>query len=209
MVSAIDKLIDYVISNEGEELLNDIADQIVDEADNLGRDTLIYITEAAGALAIRDDRTFSKALQSIFLVLQNENGTDKRDEEKKSSSATITSTGLSKIIGKLRKYLGENFPEPTPAMQRSWKLALLLGTRGASSFTTVNNGNVASDAAKAISKFVPLIRKLSQEPRVTRKANEVVARLGERIVSRGLRAAFGLPPPVFQNVESSTNGKKK
>ena len=51
--------------------------------------------------------------------------------------------------------------------------------------------------------IIPLVRKLSQEPRVTAKANEVVARLGERLISRGLRAFFGLPEPTFDSGGSS------
>jgi hypothetical protein len=81
-------------------------------------------------------------------------------------------------------------------MQRTWKIGLLLGTRGASTLTAANT-NAATDAANTITKFLPLIRRLAQEPRVTNKANEVIARLGERMVSRGLRAVFGLPEPTF------------
>ena len=71
-------------------------------------------------------------------------------------------------------------------MQRTMKIGLLLGTRGASTIT-------AFDATNTIAKFTPLVRKLSKEPRVTNKTNEVIARLGERMVSRGLRSLFGLP----------------
>ena len=54
-----------------------------------------------------------------------------------------------------------------------------------------------------MNKFAPLMRKLSQEPRVTSKASEIVARLSERFVSRGLRAVFGLPPPAFETINIS------
>lgn len=91
-------------------------------------------------------------------------------------------------------------------MQRTWKIGLLLGTRGASTLTSANS-NAATDAANTISKFIPLIRRLSNEPRVTKKANEVIARLSERMVSRGLRAAFGLPEPTFEPDESERNSK--
>lgn len=87
-------------------------------------------------------------------------------------------------------------------MQRTWKIGLLLGSKGASSLTS-SRGNAATDAAQTITKFAPLIKKLSQEPRVTNKANEVIARLGERMASRALRAAFGLPAPVFDTVEAA------
>lgn len=89
------------------------------------------------------------------------------------------------------------------------KIGLLLGTKGASKLTS-SNTNPAADAANTVSKFLPLLRKLAQEPRVTSKANEVIARLGERMVSRGLRAAFGLPEPVFAvtTEDSASNGIK-
>lgn len=197
VVQAVDKLVDYVISSEGEELLNDIADQIVVEADSLGRDTVLYITNAAGALAVRDERGAAKALRSLVELLQNKEDTQGEEQEagKGSSSAT---TGITKVLNSLT----ETLPEPTPAMQRTMKLGILLGSRGASSLAaTTNSNNAAADTANTISKFIPLVRKLSQEPRVTSKANEVVARLGERLVSRSLRAAFGLPPPVFETAE--------
>lgn len=201
VVLAVDKLIDYVLSSQGEELLNDIADQLVVEADNLGYDTLRYITEAAGAFAIRDERAAAKALRSIVEIFQTDG--DGQTEEQEAGNDVPATAGITKILSSVT----ESLPEPTPAMQRTWKLGHLLGTRGASSLTTVaSNSNAAADAADTISKFVPLVRKLSQEPRITNKANEVVARLGERLVSRGLRAAFGLPPPVFDAEESISSG---
>lgn len=183
VVSTIDKLIDYVISSEGDELLNDIADQILIEADTLGHDTLVYATKAAGAVAIRDEQSAAKALNSLIHILQDEN----RGE----------------FLDNVRGNIIEALPEPTPSMKRTLKLALLLGTRGMTSATTAaNSGNAVTDVANTVTRLIPLIRKLSQEPKVVSKANDVVARLSERMVSRGLRAAFGLPPPVFKATES-------
>lgn len=194
-VSVADKLVDYVISSEGEELLDDIADQIVVEADSLGQDTLTYVTKAVGALAIRDERGAAKALRSLVELLQEKSV----DEQGTSRGATT------KVLNRL----AETLPDPTPAMQRAGKLGVLLGIRGASSLTAVTTtGNAATNAANTIREFVPLLRKLSNEPRVTNKANEVVARLSERLVSRSLRAAFGLPPPVFESTEASEIASK-
>jgi len=39
------------------------------------------------------------------------------------------------------------------------------------------------------------VRKLSREPKIQKVAKEVVARLGERVLSRSLRALFGLSQP--------------
>lgn len=52
-------------------------------------------------------------------------------------------------------------------------------------------------------RYLPLVRKLSQEPRIQRAASDIVARLGERLLSRGLRAAFGLPAPDFNEERSA------
>ena len=93
----------------------------------------------------------------------------------------------------MRRQAGEDLkdvlPEPTPAMRRFASILELLA--GAPSGQT--------DPAK----FIPIIRKLSQEPRIQQTASEVMARLGERWLSRSLRAAFGLPPPAFGSVSAA------
>ena len=73
-------------------------------------------------------------------------------------------------------------PQPSPAMRRFGKLLALLGAQTGE-----------TDPAK----FVPIVRKLGQDQRVRETCNEIIARLGERVLSRSLRAAFGLPPPLF------------
>jgi hypothetical protein len=81
---------------------------------------------------------------------------------------------------KVRETLNGVLPEPTPAMLQFWRISMLLGARGS-----------GSDPAK----FIPLVRKLSREPKIQKVAKEVVARLGERVLSRSLRALFGLSQP--------------
>ena len=100
---ALDKLVDYVISSDGEELLNDIADQIVEEADNLGRDTLMYITKALEAFARRDDQSAVRLLMSI---LQQRNSKEKDGNEDASSEVDL---GILEII---RSNIAETLPEP-------------------------------------------------------------------------------------------------
>lgn len=208
VVPVLDRLIDYAISSEGEELLNEISDQIVKEADSLGRDTLIYFTQAAGALSIRDEKSAAKAMQSLAHALQNnKDETNQKDDGAEKESKMPTP--IVSFLDSLREDLAETLPEPTASMKRTMKLGLLLGTRGASSLaTTTSKGNAVSATASTISKFTPLVRKLSQEPRVRQKAGEIVARLSERMVSRGLRAAFSLPPPEFETAVVA-NGNKK
>jgi hypothetical protein len=102
-------------------------------------------------------------------------------------------------IDGLRRRVGEDLrgvlPEPTGSMRRFWRIV---------SFLNTPNGETD------VSRFVPIIRKLSQDPRARRTAEEIVARLGERILSRGLRAVFGLPPPNFgsQVVTVATDDRK-
>ena len=208
VVPVLDKLIDYAISSEGEGLLNEISDQIVKEADSLGRDTLIYFTQAAGALSIRDEKSAAKALQSLVHAMQS-NKDDVYEKDGAEKDEPKIPTPIASFLDSLREDLADTLPEPTASMKRSMKLGLLLGSRGASSLaTTTSKGNVATQTANAIGKFTPLVRKLTQEPRVRQKAGEIVGRLSERLVSRGLRAAFSLPPPEFEAV-AVANGNKK
>lgn len=100
---ALDKLVDYVISSDGEELLNDIADQIVEEADNLGRDTLMYITKALEAFARRDDQSAVRLLMSI---LQQRNSKEKDGKEDASSEVDLG------ILESIRSNIAETLPEP-------------------------------------------------------------------------------------------------
>lgn len=98
--------------------------------------------------------------------------------------------GLEGARQKASHDLKQVLPEATPSMKRFLRIMSLMGSQ-----------NEQTDPAK----FVPIIRKLVVEPRIQRAANEILAKLGERILSRGLRAAFGLPPPVFgRRSEAST-----
>lgn len=189
IVPAVSKLVDFIISNEGGGLLDDIADQIVLEADSLGRDTLLYITRAFGALSNPDGpAATAKALRILVEHMQN--------EQEAGNNAT-------KAMTKVLSIVVDTLPEPTPAMKRTLKIGRVLGTRGVSTLAATSNKNAATDTIDAVNKFVPLMRKLSQEPRVMSKASEIVARLSERFVSRGLRAVFGLPPPAFETINTS------
>ena len=201
IVPAVSKLVDFIISSEGGGLLDDIADQIVLEADSLGRDTVLYITNALGVLAKADGQAAAKALRSLVEHLQDNTGNQIMEQGNGKDSSSSATVAITKVLSSII----ETLPEPTPAMQRSMKIGQILGTRGASSLAGASNNSNSAAAATVdtINKFKPLMRKLSQEPRITNKASEVVARLGERLVSRGLRAAFGLPPPALDTINSS------
>jgi len=201
IVPAVSKLVDFIISSEGGGLLDDIADQIVLQADSLGRDTVLYITNALGVLAKADGQAAAKALRSLVEHLQDNTGNQIMEQGNGKDSSSSATTAITKVLSSII----ETLPEPTPAMQRSMKIGQILGTRGASSLAAASNNSNSAAAATVdtINKFIPLMRKLSQEPRITNKASEVVARLGERLVSRGLRVAFGLPPPALDTINSS------
>jgi len=152
---AIDQLSAYLLSSDGEPVLNEIADQTVEAADQLGVQSLSYLFRASRALAVSDEESAVRAFRSLTAVLD-------RDPER----------------------LREVLPEPSPAMERFWRIASLLGA-------------VGDDASPDPARFVPLVRKLVQEPKVQRTASDIMVRLGERVLSRGLRAAFGLSAPTF------------
>jgi len=158
---AVDQLTKYLISDDGEQLLLDFTNRIVDGADSLGFETIGYIIDAAQALAINNEVAAVRAfttLQHIFAAVAG-------DEESRQ---------------KVQKDLRGVLPEPTPSMQQFWRISVLLGARGG-----------GSNAAK----LIPIIRRLSNEPKIQQVASEIAARLGERILSRSLRALFGLPQP--------------
>jgi aarF domain-containing kinase len=161
--AALNLLSDYIISDEGDSVLNDLADQIVREADSLGSESLQYLFKAVQALAINDEISAVKAVRSLQSVLSRERG----------------------IGEEVRDVL----PEPTSSMVRFRNIVTLLGVGNDTDF----------------SKFVPIFRKLAQEPKIQRTASEIVARLGERVLSRSLRALFGLPPPVFDGKDHSAS----
>jgi hypothetical protein len=160
---ALDVLSNYLISDEAEPLLQDLAQQIVDAADSLGAESLQYLLKASSALAIKDEVAAVKAFRSFQALLQREDT--------------------------FKNEMKQVLPEPTPSMRRFGRIITLL--------------DVGRDTD--VSKFVPIVRKLAQEPRIQRTASEVVARLGERVLSRGLRAVFGLPPPVFDGKSNSAS----
>jgi len=166
VTAALDQLTDYLLSADGEKLLDEVSNQIVEGADSLTADSSIYLIDAFRALSIKDEVEAVKAfrtLQSLF---------------------ARSSQGIDALQEELQNDLRGVLPAPTPSMSQFWNIATLLSVQGAS-----------SDPAK----YAPLIRKLAQEPRFQRTASEIVARLGERWLSRTLRGVFGLPPPKFNN----------
>jgi hypothetical protein len=161
--AALDVLTDYLISDEGNSLLEDFSQQIVDATDRLGAESLEYLVKASRAIAINDEVAAIRAFRSLQALLQN-------DEN-------------------LQSNIKEVLPDPTPSMQRLGRVVALL--------------DLSSETD--VSKFVPIIRKLAQEPKVQKSANEILAKMGERVLSRSLRAVFGLPPPIFDGKSNSAS----
>lgn len=162
VAAAIDLLTNYLISSDGEPLLKDLSQQLVEAADSLGSESLEYLFKAASALAINDEVAAVRAFRSLQRLLN-------RDDS-------------------FEKEMKEVLPDVTPSMQRFGRVISLL------------DGN---SEPTDVSKFVPIVRKLAQEPKIQKAANEIVARLGERVLSRSLRALFGLPPPKFDGSSST------
>jgi len=80
-----------------------------------------------------------------------------------------------------KNLLEKVLPDPTPSMKRMGHVVgLLSGT------TESNNVDLM--------KWVPILRKFGNEPIIQQTLTEIIAQLGERALSRTLRAAFGLPP---------------
>lgn len=173
VAAALDMLTNFLVSEDGDKLLDDISEQIVDAADALGAESVQYLFDAARAFAINDEVAAVRAFRSLQELVQSQGEDEGSDDARR----------------KVGEDLRDVLPEPTPAMRRFWRIVSLLG-----------NSSGTTDPAK----FVPLVRKLGQEPRVQKTANEILARLGERLLSRGLRAVFGLPPPMFGTASSAS-----
>lgn len=167
---ALDQLANYMISDDGEKLLKELADQLIESTDNLGVESVTYLIAAFRALLVNDEVTLVRAIRSIQSILDRQLERDQIQEE-------------------LQKNLEGIIPEPPASVLQFSRILALLSTR-----TEKND----------LSKFFPLFRKLAQEPRVGRVFNDVIARLSERLLSRGLRAAFGLPAPIFHRHNSET-----
>lgn len=167
---ALDVLTDYLISEDGDNMLVELSEQIVNSADSLGAESIRYIFDASRALAINDEVAAVRAFRSLQEILQRRE------------------TGFEGVRKKAADDLRDVLPAPTPTMLRFSRIFSLLGASGSKSDPTM---------------FVPIVRKLSQEPRVQRAASEIIARLGERALSRGLRAVFGLPGPTFGSISGA------
>lgn len=181
--AALDILTDYMLSEDSGTLMDDLAVQLVDYVDNLSSESGRYVLEAIKAFSINDEVAAVRAFRSLSDILLSQ-----RDE------------GFDGVRKRVSDELRDGLPELTPSMKRLTSIvALLLG----------NSGSASTDGKKKPSnqdptKFVPIVRKLAASEKVQRSANEVVARLGERMLSRGLRAVFGLPPPAFGQRSSSS-----
>lgn len=186
VTAALSLLSDYFVSSDEfdeatEARLSDLATQIVEAADSLGSETVKYVLEASRALAINDEVAAVRAFRSLQNLL--------KQQPLPSGNPRDILNDVDGVRQRIGRDIRGALPEATPSMLRfSRILSLVVG------------GSGESDP----SKFVPIARKLAQDPRVRRTASEVVARLGERVLSRGLRAAFGLPPPDFGRTSSAS-----
>jgi len=162
---AFDQLTDYLISDKGEQVLYDLADEIVEGADSLGTEFAEYVLEASRALLISDEIATVRAFRLLRdIISAQEEGKDQVDQ--------------------LRKDFGDALPDTSPKMTQFLRITSLLGATGNSS---------------DLSKLFPIFRKLGQDVRMQRVATEMVAKLGERILSRSLRGAFGLEPQSYDS----------
>lgn len=159
---------------------------ITEDADKLLTELSQQIVDAADSLGAESGRYLLEAATALAI----------RDEVaavKALRSLSDVVQSRDEGIDGMRKQASDSLkgvlPDPTPSMRRFWSILELLGAQSGE-----------TDPAK----WAPIFRKLSQEPRVQQTANEIVARLGERLLSRGLRAAFGLPPPKFGSASAAS-----
>jgi len=174
---ALDLLVDYILSEEGEPLLQDLGRQSVDGADALGVDVVQYATSLLRAVLAQD----AAAVANTLAILQElTRRGPKADQETPPETSPETEAKV---------------PEPSPATRRLWKVAALLGG-GEDPLGALQRADPG--------RFVPILQRLGGDGRVQVVLMEVLAKLGERALSRTLRAAFGLPSPTFREGESES-----
>jgi hypothetical protein len=108
--AALNQLTNYLISDDGERVLNEIEDKLVEGTDSLGIETMNYLVEAAKSLAINDEVAAVNAFRTLTHILDSSDGGDRGK--------------------KLRESLATALPEPSPTMKQFWRIASLLGARG-------------------------------------------------------------------------------
>jgi len=108
--AALNQLTNYLISDDGERVLNEIEDKLVEGTDSLGIETMNYLVEAAKSLAINDEVAAVNAFRTLTHILDSSDGGDRGE--------------------KLRESLATALPEPSPTMKQFWRIASLLGARG-------------------------------------------------------------------------------
>ena len=64
VTAALDLLTDYLISNKGEKLLSELSVQIVDAADSLVAESIVYLLQASRAFIINDEVAAVKAFRA-------------------------------------------------------------------------------------------------------------------------------------------------
>ena len=70
----------------------------------------MYVTKAVGALAIRDEQSAAKALQSLMGLLQG--GNQPEGDDKGDASSSNIESGLSNVLNSIRSNIVETLPEP-------------------------------------------------------------------------------------------------
>jgi len=169
VTAAADRLTDYLIANPS--LLPQLASQFVSAADSLGSESLTYVLDAVRALASQDEVAIVTAFRALEAIFTND-----IDDDKKNNNNN-------------QNLLEEVLPDPTPSMKR---IGHVFGLLNANNNNNNNNGSDANNMD--VMKWIPILRKLANEPVIQQTLSEIVAQLGERALSRTLRAAFGLPP---------------
>merc|ERR1712106_1309875 len=120
-----------------------LADEIVEGAESLGIEIAGYILEASQALLKNDEISVVAAFRRVQTLIENRVSADA------SSSNESDTASFQEVL-----------PPLTPTMERILKIASLIGAQVGSG----GGGDEASSSLEDVTKFVPLIRKLSSEP---------------------------------------------
>ncbi|GMH63410.1 hypothetical protein TL16_g03704 [Triparma laevis f. inornata] len=163
VADAIDKLSDYLLRDEADALAQQLSEQVVELVDTLGNDTIEYVLNILKGFATNDERSLVLALRALQVQLGVATGQVGRSSDS--------------------QQMNDLMPEIPETLQRAGRIITLL------------TGGIETDEksiAIYVQKYLPIFRKIANEPKFRKLGAEITAQLVDRLFSRTIRMTFGV-----------------
>ncbi|GMH81844.1 hypothetical protein TrVE_jg5379 [Triparma verrucosa] len=164
VADAIDKLSDYLLRDEADALTQQLSEQVVELVDTLGNDTIEYILNIFRVGISGDERSLVLALRALQTQL-------------------ATATGAASRSSDSNQQMNDLMPEIPETLQRAGRIIALL------------TGGIETDEksiAIYVQKYLPIFRKIANEPKFRKLGTEISAKLVDRLLSRTIRRTLGV-----------------